>query len=217
MLSLLPLLFDLFLQRGLCGLDIFATESLPQFVFHLNGLHHGHEFFLLAEFVVTHAIQGGTDTPIGVLYGFLFLIVFEDAVSELWHLQIVLQGKLLVIVRFELFGQLLVIGDLLWAYEEALLVLLEGELVVEFGLLRSLLVLPVPLLMLLLYQSLSQCSSHLYLPLAFVVPVIMCAFHVQPHYLLFHVEICLVLILSPLITLLDLPLLLLLYQEFLNS
>ena len=56
LLSLFSLLFDLFLECGLCGLDIFATESLPQFVFHFNGLHHGHEFLLLAELVVTHAI-----------------------------------------------------------------------------------------------------------------------------------------------------------------
>ena len=103
------------------------------------------------------------------------------------YLQIVLKGQLLVIVRFELLHQLLIICDLLWADEEALLILFEGELIVEYGLLRSLLVLPVFLLMLLLDQSLPQSSRHLYLPLPLIVSVILCALHVHSHYLLFHI------------------------------
>ena len=143
------------------------------------------------------------DSLVSILDGLLLMIVFQQTMSKLRHLQVMLHWKLLMVVRLQLLGQILIISDLHWTDKEArlFLALLEREHKLEDGIFRPLLLLTIHLIILLLYQSVTESLSHLHLSLPTIVLVILCTLDICPDDLLFHVQVSLVIILSPLLTL----------------
>jgi hypothetical protein len=140
--------------------------------------------------------------------------------SELSNLEVMLHRELLVVVRFQLLSQFFVVSEFLGTDKKAssaFATVVKRELVIEDCLFRPLLVLAFSLIVLLLHQSVSQSSCHLYLALTFVIPIILCPLDVDAYDFLLHVKIGLILIFSPLLPLLYLPLLFFLNQQLLDS